>query len=50
MPGYAAALAALTDAELRTMLERRPDLRAGQPPGSFPELERPGVQPGAARC
>ena len=38
MPGYAAALAALTDAELRTMLERRPDLRAGQPPGSFPEL------------
>jgi hypothetical protein len=38
MPGYADALAALTDAELEAMLERRPDLRAGQPPVSFPEL------------
>ena len=38
MPGYAAALAALPDAALETLLELRPDLRAGQPPASFAEL------------
>jgi hypothetical protein len=38
LPGYAAALSALPDADLVRLLERRPDLLAGQPPASFPEL------------
>ena len=38
MPGYAAALAQLGDAELARMLARRPDLLAGPGPASFPEL------------
>jgi hypothetical protein len=38
VPGYAAALAELGDAELGRMLARRPDLLAGTGPASFPEL------------
>ncbi len=38
MPGYAATLAALGDAELDGMLRRRPDLVTGTPPASFAEL------------
>ncbi len=38
MPGFAAALAELGDAELGRMLARRPDLLAGRGPASFPEL------------
>jgi hypothetical protein len=38
LPGYAAALAALTDAELRRLLARRPDLLSPPVPASFPEL------------
>jgi Helicase conserved C-terminal domain len=38
LPGYAAALAALSDAELHRLLERRPDLLVPPAPGSFPEL------------
>jgi hypothetical protein len=38
LPGYAAALSALPDAELVRLLERRPDLLAGPAPASFPEL------------
>jgi hypothetical protein len=38
VPGYAAALAELGDAELAGMLARRPDLLAGGGPASFPEL------------
>jgi Helicase conserved C-terminal domain len=38
LPGYAAALAALSDAELHRLLERRPDLLGPPAPASFPEL------------
>jgi hypothetical protein len=38
LPGYAAALSALPDADLVRLLERRPDLLAGPAPASFPEL------------
>jgi Helicase conserved C-terminal domain len=38
LPGYAAALAALDDADLNRLLERRPDLLAAPAPVSFPEL------------
>src|SRR4029450_13775411 len=38
LPGYAAALSGLSDAELRRLLERRPDLLSSPAPGSFPEL------------
>ena len=38
LPGYAAALSGLSDAELRRLLERRPDLLAPPAPASFPEL------------
>jgi hypothetical protein len=38
LPGYAAALAGLSDAELQRVLERRPDLLSPPPPASFPEL------------
>jgi hypothetical protein len=38
LPGYAAALAALSDAELRRLLARRPDLLSPPAPASFPEL------------
>jgi hypothetical protein len=38
LPGYAAALSGLSDAELRRLLERRPDLLSAPAPASFPEL------------
>jgi Helicase conserved C-terminal domain len=38
LPGYAAALAGLSDAELQRVLERRPDLLNPPAPASFPEL------------
>src|SRR5262245_30855620 len=38
LPGYAAALSGLSDAELRRLLERRPDLLGPPAPESFPEL------------
>jgi hypothetical protein len=38
LPGYAAALSGLSDAELRRLLERRPDLLTAPTPASFPEL------------
>src|SRR5918912_560144 len=38
MPGYAAALAALSDEQLTSLLRRRPDLLAGAAPVTFPEL------------
>jgi Helicase conserved C-terminal domain len=38
LPGYAAALAALSDAELHRLLARRPDLLNPPGPASFPEL------------
>jgi hypothetical protein len=38
LPGYAAALAALDDADLNRLLERRPDLLTAPAPVSFPEL------------
>jgi len=38
LPGFAAALAALSDAELRRLLARRPDLLSPPAPASFPEL------------
>jgi len=38
LPGYAAALAGLSDAELQRVLERRPDLLSPPAPASFPEL------------
>jgi hypothetical protein len=38
LPGYAAALEGVSDAELRRLLERRPDLLAPPLPSSFPEL------------
>jgi hypothetical protein len=38
LPGYAAALSALPDADLVRLLDRRPDLLAGPAPASFPEL------------
>ncbi|HEX2374796.1 MAG TPA: hypothetical protein VHO93_12520, partial [Actinomycetota bacterium] len=38
LPGYAAALAGLSDAELRRLLERRLDLLSPPAPASFPEL------------
>jgi hypothetical protein len=38
LPGYAAALAGLSDAELERLLERRPDLLGPPTPASFPEL------------
>jgi Helicase conserved C-terminal domain len=38
LPGYAAALSGLSDAELRRLLEHRPDLLAPPAPASFPEL------------
>jgi hypothetical protein len=38
LPGYAAALAGLSDAELHRLLERRPDLLSPPGPASFPEL------------
>ena len=38
LPGYAAALSGLSDAELHRLLERRPDLTSPPAPASFPEL------------
>jgi hypothetical protein len=38
LPGYAAALSGLSDAELHRLLERRPDLLSSPAPASFPEL------------
>src|ERR687898_2395415 len=38
LPGYAAALSGLSDAELHRLLERRPDLTSRPAPASFPEL------------
>ncbi len=38
LPGYAAALSGLSDAELHRLLERRPDLLSPPAPASFPEL------------
>jgi hypothetical protein len=38
LPGYAAALSGLSDAELQRLLERRPDLLVPPAPASFPEL------------
>jgi hypothetical protein len=38
LPGYAAALSGLSDAALRRLLERRPDLLSSPAPASFPEL------------
>jgi hypothetical protein len=38
LPGYAAALAGLPDADLTRLLARRPDLLAAPAPASFPEL------------
>jgi Helicase conserved C-terminal domain len=38
LPGYAAALAGLSDAGLQRLLERRPDLLSPPAPASFPEL------------
>ena len=38
LPGYAAALSGLSDAELHRLLERRPDLSSPPAPASFPEL------------
>jgi Helicase conserved C-terminal domain len=38
LPGYAAALSGLSDAELHRLLERRPDLTSLPAPASFPEL------------
>jgi hypothetical protein len=38
LPGYAAALAGLSDAELHRLLERRPDLLNPPAPASFPAL------------
>jgi Helicase conserved C-terminal domain len=38
LPGYAAALSGLSDAELHRLLERRPDLLSLPAPASFPEL------------
>jgi hypothetical protein len=38
LPGYAAALAGLSDAELHRLLARRPDLLTAPAPASFPEL------------
>ena len=38
IPGYAAALSGLSDAELLRLLERRPDLCSPPAPASFPEL------------
>jgi hypothetical protein len=38
LPGYAAALSGLSDAELQRLLERRPDLLSPPAPASFPEL------------
>jgi hypothetical protein len=38
LPGYAAALAGLSDAALQRLLERRPDLLNPPAPASFPEL------------
>jgi len=38
LPGYAATLAALSDAELHHLLARRPDLLSPPAPASFPEL------------
>ncbi|MFL5793618.1 MAG: helicase-associated domain-containing protein [Actinomycetota bacterium] len=38
LPGYAAALSGLSDAELQRLLERRPDLVSLPAPTSFPEL------------
>ena len=38
LPGYAAALSGLSDAALRRLLERRPDLLSPPAPASFPEL------------
>src|SRR4029453_15734926 len=38
LPVYAPALSGLSDAELRRLLERRPDLLSSPAPGSFPEL------------
>ena len=38
LPGYAAALAGLSDAELHRLMARRPDLLSPPAPASFPEL------------
>jgi Helicase conserved C-terminal domain len=38
LPGYAAALEALPDADLVRLLERRPDLLTAPAPATFPEL------------
>ena len=38
LPGYAAALSGLSDAALRRLLARRPDLLSPPAPASFPEL------------
>ncbi|HZD02471.1 MAG TPA: hypothetical protein VFA46_20470, partial [Actinomycetes bacterium] len=49
MPGYAATLAALDDAELALLLRRRPDLLAGSPPATFAQLaSRAGSPPSLA--
>ncbi len=49
MPGYAATLAALDDAELAQLLGRRPDLLAGSPPATFAQLaSRAGSPPSLA--
>ncbi|HEV2892522.1 MAG TPA: helicase-associated domain-containing protein, partial [Actinomycetota bacterium] len=38
LPGYAAALGGLSDAELHRLFEHRPDLLSAPAPASFPEL------------
>jgi hypothetical protein len=49
VPGYAATLAALDDAELALLLRRRPDLLAGSPPATFAQLaSRAGSPPSLA--
>jgi hypothetical protein len=45
VPGFAATLAALDDAELTGLLERRPDLLAEPAPGSFAELANRAGRP-----
>jgi Helicase conserved C-terminal domain len=47
LPGYAAALAALPDADLVRLLERRPDLLAAPAPATFPELAGRAGSPGS---
>jgi hypothetical protein len=47
LPGYAAALSALPDADLVRLLERRPDLLAAPAPATFPELAGRAGSPGS---